>query len=151
MDIRTYIKQLDQLMKEYDAIYHMAAVAYGLSDTAMWILYMVSDATETYTQQDLCRQCCFPKQTINTAINNLIRNGYLTLETLPGTRNSKRIILTDAGQALMQTTIDPLKQAEDAAYSKFSDAERQRYLELTRRLNTNLREELQAQLKRRTL
>ena len=57
MDIRTYIKQLDQLMKEYDAIYHTAAVAYGLSDTAMWILYMVSDATETYTQQDLCRQC----------------------------------------------------------------------------------------------
>ena len=148
MDIRTYIKQLDQLMKEYDAIYHTAAVAYGLSDTAMWILYMVSDATETYTQQDLCRQCCFPKQ---TAINNLIRNGYLTLETLSGTRNSKRIILTDAGQALMQTTIDPLKQAEDAAYSKFSDAEQQCYLELTRRLNTNLREELQAQLKRRTL
>lgn len=51
----------------------------------------------------------------------------------------------------MQTTIDPLKQAEDAAYSKFSDAEQQCYLELTRRLNTNLREELQAQLKRRTL
>lgn len=151
MDIRTYIKQLDQLMKEYNAIYHMAAMAYGLSDTAMWILYMVSDATETYTQQDLCRQCCFPKQTINTAINNLIRDGYLTLETLPGTRNSKRIMLTDPGRALMQTTIDPLKQAEDAAYGNFSDAERQCYLELTRRLNTNLREELQAQLKRRTL
>ena len=147
MDIRTYIKQLDQLMKEYDAIYHTAAVAYGLSDTAMWILYMVSDATETCTQQDLCRQCCFPKQTIN----NLIRNGYLTLETLSGTRNSKRIMLTDPGRALMQTTIDPLKQAEDAAYGNFSDAERQCYLELTRRLNTNLREELQAQLKRRTL
>lgn len=118
MDIRTYIKQLDQLMKEYDAIYHTAAVAYGLSDTA---------------------------------INNLIRNGYLTLETLSGTRNSKRIVLTDTGHALMQTTIDPLKQAEDAAYGNFSDAERQCYLELTRRLNTNLREELQAQLKRRTL
>ena len=86
-----------------------------------------------------------------TRLLYLIRDGYLTLETLPGTRNSKRIILTDAGQALMQTTIDPLKQAEDAAYSKFSDAERQCYLELTRRLNTNLREELQAQLKRRTL
>ena len=95
-------------------LYHNAAVKYGLSDTALWVLYHVSEDSDNITQQDLCRQCCFPKQTINTAINNLIRNGYLTLETLSGTRNSKRIILTDAGQALMQTTIDPLKQAEDA-------------------------------------
>ena len=35
MDIRSYIKQLDQLMKEYNANYQMAAVAYNLSDTAL--------------------------------------------------------------------------------------------------------------------
>ena len=114
MDIRSYIKQLDQLMKEYNAIYHMAAVAYGLSDTALWILYIVSDAAEPCTQQDLCRQCCFPKQTINTAINHLIRDGYLTLETLPGTRNSKRIMLTDTGRALMQTTTDQAAEYKPA-------------------------------------
>lgn len=146
MDIRAYIKQLDQQLKEYDSIYHAAAVRYGLSDTALWILYLVADAPEPCTQQDLCQQCSFPKQTINTAINNLIREGYLILEPLPGARNRKGIRLTEPGQQLVQRTVYRIQQAEETAYGRFSDQELENYLDLTRRLNAYLREAVQNQL-----
>ncbi len=141
MNIEEYIKQLDEQMKEYDSIYHDAAVKYGLSDTSMWILYLVSDDSERYTQQDLCRRCFFPKQTINTALNSLIRNGHARLEPISGTRNSKRIILTESGKALAAGTTDKMKKAENAAYRRFTDEELNFYLDMSARLNDYLREE----------
>lgn len=146
MNIENYIKQLDNQMKEYDWIYHEFAAKCGLSDTAMWILYLISDETQSYTQQDLCRQCHFPKQTINTALNNLVKNGQAALEPIPGTRNSKRIILTDSGRKLIEATIDRLKKAENAAYRTFTDEELASYLDMTVRLNKYLRDELKGEI-----
>lgn len=142
MNIKSYIKQLDEQMKEYDSIYHDFAVKYGLSDTAMWILYLISDESECCTQQGLCRQCHFPKQTINTALNSLVKNGYAELEPISGARNSKRIIITESGRRFAETTTDKLKRAEDRAYSRFSDDELNAYLDMTARLNQYIREEI---------
>ncbi len=128
-------------MKDYDSIYHDAAVQYGMSDTAMWILYTISDETESFTQQGICRQCHFPKQTINTALNSLIKNGYALLEPITGTRNSKRIVITENGKAFAAKTTDRLKKAELIAYSRFTDDELNFYLEMTERFNDYLREE----------
>ncbi len=143
MDIENYIKQLDRTMKEYDSIYHNAAVKYGLSDSAMWILFVVSDAGKAYTQQDLCRECWFPKQTINTALNNLIKDGCAELEAIPGTRNRKRIILTDKGRELAENTVERLKKAEHAAFRRFTDEELNGYLDMSERINRYLREEIE--------
>ncbi len=141
MNIEEYIKQLDEQMKEYDSIYHDAAVKYGLSDTAMWILYCVSDDSAVFTQQDLCRRCYFPKQTVNTALNSLIKSGHARLEPISGTRNSKRIILTENEKVLAAGTTDKMKKAENAAYRRFTDEELSFYLDMTVRLNDYLREE----------
>lgn len=61
MNIKEFIMQIEQLRKEQDALYHSVAVRYGLSDTAMWILYLISEDCGDLTQQDLCRQNCFAK------------------------------------------------------------------------------------------
>lgn len=94
MTITDFIRRIEQQQKEQDHIYHNAAVRYGLSDTGMWVLYNVYTASDTITQQELCRQCFFPKQTVNTAIARLIKSGCMTLEAIPGTRNQKKILLT---------------------------------------------------------
>lgn len=141
MDIGEFIKQIEQQRKEQDAIYHNVAVKYGLSDTAMWVLYIVSESEAVVTQQELCRQCFCAKQTINTAITGLVKNGFAVLEVIPGTRNQKKIILTDKGVALTQNTTDRLREAEQRAYGKLAEAELQAYLEMTSRLTVALREE----------
>ena len=114
---------------------------YGLSDTAKWVLYNIYVAKDVITQQELCRQCFFAKQTVNTAITSLIKNGYVELEIISGTRNHKRIILTEKGVSLAESTIRPLVEAEINAYAVLSSEEIKLYLDMTTRLTVSLREE----------
>lgn len=141
MTIMDYICQIEQQRKEQDFIYHNVAVRFGLSDTAMWVLYNVYAAQDVITQQELCRQCFFAKQTVNTAITNLCKSGYAALEAIPGTRNQKKILLTPRGQALAEATIRLLMEAESRAYSALRREELEAYLEMTKRLTLSLREE----------
>lgn len=141
MDIKEFIIQIEQRQKEQDALYHSAAVKYGLSDTALWILYHVSEDCGNLTQQDLCRQNCFAKQTVNTAVNSLVKQGILELIPIPGTRNHKKLRLTPAGWALVNHTTANLKKAEENAYGRLTEAELQAYLDIAGRLNAYLREE----------
>lgn len=141
MNIRSFIQQIEQQRKEQDAIYHNAAAKYGLSDTAMWVLYKISEPGAAYTQQELCRECFYAKQTINTAITNLVKSGYVELAMIPGTRNQKKIILTEKGRALAAGTTDSLREAENRAYGSLSGQELEIYLEMTARLTAALREE----------
>lgn len=141
MNIRRYIELIEQQRKEQDAIYHNVAVKYGLSDTAMWVLYNIYLAEDVITQQELCRQCFFAKQTVNTAITGLMKKGYVELENIIGTRNHKRILLTEQGVRLANTTIKPLVEAEQCAYAVLNHEELKAYLDMTTRLTVSLREE----------
>ncbi len=141
MTILDFIRRIDQQQKEQDHIYHNTAVRYGLSDTGMWVLYNVYTAPGTVTQQELCRQCFFPKQTVNTAIARLCKNGCMSLEVIPGTRNQKKILLTDKGTELAEKTVGRLIEAEERAYAALSFEELQAYLGMTARLTAALREE----------
>lgn len=136
-----FIRRIEQQQKEQDHIYHNTAVRYGLSDTDMWILYSVYAAPGTVTQQELCRQCFFPKQTVNTAIARLCKNGYASLEAIPGTRNQKKILLTDKGTELAGNTVGHLIEAEERAYAALTPEELQAYLDMTVRLTAAFREE----------
>lgn len=143
MDIRDYMEQIERQRKQQNAIYHSAAVKYGLSDSAMWVVYMASQRDTVCTQQGLCRQNDFPKQTINSTIAHLVRKGYVTLEQLPGTHNQKRILLTDIGWDLARRTTDPLRLAEERAYAALGEDELEAYLEMTSRLAAALRTQIE--------
>ena len=141
MDIRDYIELIEHQRKEQDSIYHNVAVKYKLSDTAMWVLYNVYISNDTITQQELCRQCFFAKQTVNTAITSLIKNDYVELHMIPGTRNQKKISLTAKGAELAEQKIKPLLEAESRAYAALTLEELTAYLDMTKRLTVALREE----------
>lgn len=141
MNIRKLIRLIERNQKERKSIYHEIASRHGLSETTLWILYYISEFEEDQTQQDLCRQCFYPKQTINTAITGLAKDGLVELIPIPGTRNHKRIHLTPAGRELAARTALPLKAAEEAAYGRFSEEELLAYLETVNKLNAYLREE----------
>ena len=143
MDIGTIIDQIEQQRKEQDAIYHGVALRHGLSDTALWVLYLLSVTQEECTQQDLIRQCFFTKQTVNTAVAGLVKRGWLTMEMIPGTRNRKRLLLTPEGEAVAAETALPMRAAELRAYGSLSQQELEQYLALTERLTQSLRREME--------
>lgn len=147
MNIADFIEQIEQIQKEQESIYHHAAVRFGISDTVMWILYNIYEAKEIYTQQELCKKCFWPKQTVNTAVANLVKNGYVRLEMIPGTRNQKKILLTQAGIELAQNTTEYVKAAELRAYGKLSKEELRMLLDVNQKLTSYLREEMEKELK----
>ncbi len=141
MNIREIIHQIERNQKEWKSIYHDVATKYGLSETALWVLYYISEFDEDQTQQDLCRQGFYAKQTINTAVTGLAKDGLVELIPVIGTRNHKKIHLTPKGRAFAERTARPLKAAEENAYGRLSEEELSAYIRTLRKLNAYLREE----------
>lgn len=143
MNIREIIQQIERNQKERKSIYHEVATKCGLSETALWILYYISEFDVDQTQQDLCRQGFYAKQTINTAVTGLAKDGLVELVPVPGTRNHKKMHLTPKGQALAERTARPLKAAEEHAYGRISEEELSAYVKTIGKLNEYLREEIE--------
>lgn len=139
--IRLQIEKLNRLYKAQDEVYHSVAVRFGLSDTALWVLYGLRTAEKLCTQYDLVSDWCVPKQTVNSAIAGLERAGYLRLEPMPGTRNRKTVLLTPAGEAFCARNIDFLIRAEERAFARFDGEEREEFLDLCERLVAGLKAE----------
>ena len=66
--------------KEIDDVYHMLALKFGLSDSAMWILCTMREANRELTQSEIAQEMSMSRQTVNSAIKNLEKQGYLRLE-----------------------------------------------------------------------
>lgn len=137
--IREKFNQISRWDNEIDEYYHRIAVNIGISDTAFRILYAISETDEKLTQITLGERLCLPKQTINSAIIKLQKDGYIDLEQLKTARNIKSVSLTEKGQDFCKTEkgqdfckkhIIPVLQMEERAYSVFTDDELQQFISL---------------------
>ena len=137
--LRCQMQMLDRLYKESDRICNDYAAHYGMNNTAFWVLYTLSRADEPVTQNDLCKEWFLPAQTINSAVSGLVKKGLVRLEPIPGTKNRKSIVLTEAGRELCGRTISTVDEIERAAMLGFTEEERELYLSLFRRHLENLK------------
>lgn len=136
-----WIIRRNQLKFSYEALYRDVAAYFDLPPTAVWVLYTLMDADGKLVQQDLREKWSFPKQTVNSAIQSLQKDGYLTLTVIPGTRNRKLIQLTEQGRELVIKTTRLLEQAEERAASHLTEEERTLYLALSKKFYDSLVEE----------
>ena len=120
----------NQLYKEFDEIYHRYAKACGMSDSAFWVLYCVLEREEPYTQKELCDTWSYSRQTVNSALKSLERQGIVRLVPEPHDRKSKRIVLTPRGEALAKEKAAPLFAAEREAFGELRVRERGEFLRL---------------------
>lgn len=67
------IAAYNSLWKEQNEIYSAAARSFGLSDSAMWILYFLRLNNGTCQQKELASSLSQPKQTTNSAVKQLER------------------------------------------------------------------------------
>ena len=136
-----WIIRRNQLKFSYEALYRDVATYFDLPSTAVCVLYTLMDADGQLAQQDLREKWNFPKQTVNSAIQNLQKSGYLTLTVIPGTRNRKLIQLTQQGRDLVNKTTRLLAQAEERAAAHLTEEERNLYLSLSAKFYGSLVEE----------
>lgn len=112
-----------------------------------YLLYAICESGEKCLQSDIYKQTGVSRQTINTAIRRLEKDGLVYLEQGQG-RNTI-VCLTEAGRAFANQKVRPLLKLEDEILSAWAEHELNLYLELTERYRDALRsgvEELCAKL-----
>ena len=124
-------KSNDRIYNENTLLYHRLARACGLPDCAFWLLYTLRSEEAPLTQTQLSEQLSLPKQTVNSAVANLVQKGLVYLE--PGKGHSKYIRLSEAGRKIIREKIEPIRRAECRALQQMTPEERRHLVALTDR------------------
>ena len=133
MKMKARLMRFNQIYKEMDILYHNYAKSLGLSDTAFWVLYCISEHNGSFTQRELCREWSFAPQTLNSALKDMENRGIIRLDAVPGNKKNKLLHLTADGERMVADVILPLMQAEGESFSVLNEAECEQMLTFTER------------------
>ena len=123
------------LSAEITSLYHEAAVKIGVSDTVLDILYVLCEQEGQCLQSDIFRLTGISRQTINSAIRKLERDGRNTL-----------VCLTEKGRDFSAQKVRPLFQIENKIWSEWTVDEQERYLLFTQKYRDSFKKYLHEDL-----
>lgn len=132
------MKRFNHLLGEIEAVYHEMALKFGQSDSVMNILYTICDYGESCPLQEICRRSGISKQTINSALRKLEREGIVYSEQA-GVKG-KNVCLTEKGKELVGDTAVRVIEAENGILASWPEEDVKRYLELTERFLVGIKE-----------
>ena len=119
--------------KELEQLYHAYARRAGVSDAALWLLYVIRLGGSSLTQAAICADWHYPPQTINSALKRLEAQGLVALAPAAGSRRNKTARLTPEGCCIAESIIDPLIDAERAALADLAPKARTALVSLSQR------------------
>lgn len=135
------IYQINCLTEEVDSLYHQAAVKLGVSDSVLFILYMLYVNKEKCLLYDIYKLSGISKQTINSAIRKLEQEDIVYLQKHNG--KSKLVCLTETGKNYAKQTAGRLLNAEYKAFENWSKEELDLYLRLIKKNNAELQKQIE--------
>ena len=141
-----YLKteQYTYLAGEINALYHEAAVKMGISDSVQNILYVLCEKGGKCLQSEISKLTGISRQTINSAIRKLEKEGIVYLKQGKG-RNTI-LCLTEKGKKFSSEKILPLHEIENKIWNEWTAEEQQQYLTLTKKYRDGLKKYLEAML-----
>ncbi|MCL1996507.1 MAG: MarR family winged helix-turn-helix transcriptional regulator [Defluviitaleaceae bacterium] len=113
---------LKETWHKMNSQFDLYAKAVGVNFTTIIILQFLYEATEIYTQKDICEKLGLPKQLVNAIIKSFWEQGFVKLKEAKDRRN-KDILITDKGKEYAVSVLKPLEDAESAAWDNFTDEE----------------------------
>lgn len=141
INYKDLLYQLNCLASDLDALYHQAAVKLGLSDSAMFVLYLVYENDGSYLLNKIRQESGISKQTLNSAIRKLEQENIIYLEQVGG--RSKNVYLTEEGKSYAANTIGKLYNAEFRAFETWNDDEIKQHLKLMKKYNDSFRAQIE--------
>ena len=139
-DERTFIDRYNEISYEIDQLYTQYAASCSLSDSEMWILYIITLNGGEATQSEVCKAFSLNRKTVNSAVTKLEKQEILVRRSGEG----KKVILslTSSGLELAERTVKPLLNAEKQTIKNWSEEERNTLLTLTEKYLDDLRQKL---------
>lgn len=132
------------LSAEITSLYHEAAVKMGISDTVLNILYVLCERGNQCLQSDIFRLTGISRQTINSAIRKLEKDGLAYLEQGEG-RNTM-VCLTEKGRVFSTEKVLPLFQIEDKIWNEWTVDEQEKYILFTQKYRDSFKKCLREDL-----
>lgn len=135
------VQLLNRLSHDLDGVYHRAARQLGVSDSELCVLYTIYEQGDRCLLSEICNKSGIGKQTINSALRKLERDGVLYLER--HTAKTKCVCLTESGRDYMLNTAARLYEAEREALDDWTDEEQRQYVRLMKKYIAALRRQVQ--------
>lgn len=121
MNFKSELRQLFDITNETDKMYNVLARRVDLSFNQLIILYYLRTHTNV-TQKNIASDMLVPKQTVNSILNNWIKDGYIIFQNESSKKN-KIILLSENGEKVLGGKIDYIIEKENIILSKFSKDE----------------------------
>lgn len=134
------LHQINYLSSEMDALYHRASWILGITDSTSVVLYAIYDSGDSCLLSDIYKRSGARKQTINSAIRKLEKDGIIYLEQMDG--RTKKVILTESGKDYVKKTIAKLYHAEKSAYESWTAEEINIQIQLMKKYIESFREQV---------
>lgn len=134
------LKEYNRIYKETNNTYHDIALKLGLSDSAFDIFYAIAELGDGCQQKDICQMTFVSKQTVNSSIRKLEKDGYILLKK--GMGRSMHIHLTPMGNELLEKKILPVIMIENQSFADMTAEESAELLRLSSKYISRLRENM---------
>ena len=122
MDRKALFVTLKEQGYKLDFLYNLYAKSVDLNFTSILVLQLLHDATEVYTQKDICEKLGLPKHLVNVIIKSFWEQGFVKLKEAKDRRN-KEIIVTSKGKKYAISVLKPLEDIEFSVWDSLSDEE----------------------------
>lgn len=132
------MRQYNHLLGEMEATYHECSLKLGISDSVSKILYTICVFGGSDLLSNICRHTGLSKQTVNSAIRKLEKEGIIYLSSVNG--KAKKVFLTAEGRIYAEKTAMRIIEMENEIFESWSREELQKYLELTERFLAALKD-----------
>lgn len=126
--------------KETAGIYYDFQKKTGLSDGEFWCLMAVCFYDCRYPHE-VCTSMCMSKQTVHSALKQLVKKEFLTLVTRETNLRMKQIVLTEKGFRFIEEQLAPIANAELTAWRGLTLEEQKELLRISAKLNRLFRTE----------
>lgn len=141
VDYKNVIYRINCLASDLDSLYHRAALKLGISDSVMFLLYLLYEKDGKCPLGDIRKKTGISKQTLNSALRKSEGEGIIYLEQ--GSGRSKNVCLTPKGRDYANQTAARLFDAECGAFAEWSESEIELYLNLTEKYNNDFRKQIE--------
>lgn len=132
--------KINCLASDLDSLYHQAAQKLGVSDSVLFVLYLVYEKDGKCPLKDIRKETSISKQTLNSALRKLESEDIIYLEQAGG--RAKIVCFTQKGREYASHTIARLFNAECRAFDGWTEEEIEQYLKLMEKYNNHFREQI---------
>ena len=131
----------DILRRKENDIYDKILASLGFANSRMKVIWTLYAIERPCTQKEVCDDWFENKQTVNSAVKKLVEEGYIELAPSPENFREKLLVFTEKGRLLAHRTVGKLVEAENTAFSKFSEEEQETMIALREKHNKFIEEE----------